>query len=538
MYLVLTAILALNVSKEILNAFVIVNEGLRSTNSNIEEGSGSLYADFEFAYSQNPAKVGENWTSAQEIRSEADALVAHITELQAYLISETEGLSMDEVLRDTTITDVDGNQITYKVLMDLAKVEMKDDMNVPTSILVGSEPNAPLEGEWSAHNLKTMIHAYRDMLLAKVKPADSAHYAAPVRHLLTMPEVVMNHGEENNWEAGLFFDTPLAAAITILSKLKADIRSTEADVVQYLYQEFDTEIIKVNHLEAAIIPESSFLLQGDTFHARVFVAASDTNKQPDMFFGQGMDPMTMAFANGSSQLDVVGGMGYVSIPTNELGEHTWDGYIDYKTDDGRVLKFPYSTTYKVSAPTATVSPTNMNVFYSGVDNPISVSAGGADPDKVSVSVSSGTVSRQGDGWVVKVTGGTSCTVTVTAETPTGEKQTMGSMVFRVKRLPKPILWYAGYNYETDRIPVATVRSNSALGAQLEEDLFKANFSVMSFTTYIDGIGFECNGSTISSQARSVLANVRPGQRVEFGNVKVRYPDNTTGRIAGLSFTVY
>lgn len=537
MYLVLTAILALNVSKEILNAFVVVNEGLRTTNTNIEEGNSSLYTDFQFAYDQNPIKVGENWEKAQKIRTEADALMAHITQLQAYLISETEGLPLDQVLRDSTYTDANGNQVTVQVLMDLGSVQMKDDMNVPTSILVGSEPAKPNDSEWSATRLKQLIHAYRDLLISCVDPSSAVLYAEPVKHLLTMPDVVMNHGEESNWEAGIFYDTPLAASITILSKIKADIRQTEAEIVQYLYQEFDDEIIKVNHLEAAVIPVSSYLLQGDTFRARVFVAASDTNKQPEMFLGQGFDFSTFEFANGSSQLDVNGGMGYINIPTNEIGEHTWEGYINYRTDDGRILQYPYSTTYKVATPTASVSPTNMNVFYRGVDNPVSITAGGVDQDKISVSVDNGTIVRDGNGWAVRVNSGSSCTVSVTAETPDGGRQSMGSMTFRVKSLPPPVFYFAGYNYKDNTISLSDAKNGTAVGVRPEEDLFNAQWTIISYEFYMDGVSIKGTGQSLNSDIRSVLSRVRSGQYISFSSVRAKSPAGEIVSINGINLRV-
>ena len=340
MYLVLTALLALNVSKEILQAFVVVNEGLRSTHMNIRENSNSLYADFEYAYNNDPAKVEENWLKALSIQTAADSLFDHITFIKADLISETEGLSMDEVLYDSSYVDANGVTRTMKVLMSLNKVDNKDNYDVTTNLLVGSAPDNPIDGDGSATQLKQLLHEYRDLLTGFVDPKDVEQYAKPVSQLLTMPETITNHEETMNWEAGVFYHSPLAAVITILSKYQADVRSTEADIVQYLYQEFDTDIIKVNHMEAAIIPFSSYLLQGDTFRARVFIAASDTNKQPEMFFGQGLDPSTYDFTSGSSQLTVDGGMGYVNIPAGEIGEHFWEGYIDYKTDDGRVLRVP------------------------------------------------------------------------------------------------------------------------------------------------------------------------------------------------------
>lgn len=538
MYLVLTALLALNVSKEILQAFVVVNEGLRSTHANMAENTNSLYADFQYAYDNDPAKVGENWNKALLIRAAADSLFDHITEMKAQLIAETEGLPLADVLYDSTCVDANGKECTIKVLMPLSKVLGMDNYDVTTNILVGSDPDNPRDGSGSATELKQFIHNYRDLLMSYVKLDDSLLNASPVYRLLTMPEVVKNYEEEMNWEAGTFYHSPLAAVVTILSKLQADIRSTEADIVQYLYNEFDTHIIKVNHMEAAIIPYSSYLLQGDTFRARVFIAASDTNKQPEMFFGQGLDPTTYTFGNGSSQLDVNGGMGYINIPASEIGEHTWDGYINYKTDDGRVLTYPYTTTYKVAAPSAAISPTKMNVLYKGVDNPIAISAGGVDQDKLHVSINNGTISKVGGEYVAEVMRGTTATITVTAETPDGGTQSMGSMEFRVMDLPPPTFYFAGLTYEDTRISQQDARAAGSVGVKLQNSVFKATFTVVSYDVWVAGQKIPGQGASLSSSIQDALARVRPGERIEFENVRVKYPDNVTRPIGGLSLTVY
>jgi len=144
MYLVLTALLAMNVSKDILNAFVIINEGLQVTNENFMAKNEFTYAQFEKAKANDPAKVAEFYNKAFRAKGLSDEIYLHIEELKKYLIAVTAGNSSIEEVEDDS-------------LFNLRNVDSKDNYDIPTLWLVGSDPHAPKEGEWSALELKSKI---------------------------------------------------------------------------------------------------------------------------------------------------------------------------------------------------------------------------------------------------------------------------------------------------------------------------------------------------------------------------------------------
>lgn len=152
MYLVLTALLAMNVSKDILDAFVIINEGLETTNTNFMQKNEFTYTQFDAAKANDPEKVTKFWSKAQRAKSLSDEIYNHIEELKKYLIAATSGkASIEEVEADS--------------LFELKNVDSKDNYDIPTEKLIGAEPANPKDGEWSAMELKKKIDNFKEEML-------------------------------------------------------------------------------------------------------------------------------------------------------------------------------------------------------------------------------------------------------------------------------------------------------------------------------------------------------------------------------------
>ncbi len=91
MYLVLTALLALNVSKDILEAFLVVNESIETTNTNFSSKNETTLSKFKQQYEMNQAKVGPFWTKAQEAAAISHDIINYIDWVKFALVSESEG---------------------------------------------------------------------------------------------------------------------------------------------------------------------------------------------------------------------------------------------------------------------------------------------------------------------------------------------------------------------------------------------------------------------------------------------------------------
>lgn len=167
LYLVLTAMLALNVSKDILDAFLVVNEATVSTNERFVSKVASTYNRFENQYSLNPGKVGEYWEKAQEVRKRSQELIDYIESVQLEVVARSEKKSKEEVLQryyaHVQLPDfMNPGQMKEKSFLDLSKVEARDKYDEATNYLIGQNKN----GE--AYKLAAKMEEYRQFILSIV----------------------------------------------------------------------------------------------------------------------------------------------------------------------------------------------------------------------------------------------------------------------------------------------------------------------------------------------------------------------------------
>ncbi|MEQ8325381.1 MAG: gliding motility protein GldM [Vicingaceae bacterium] len=530
MYLVLTALLAMNVSKDILDAFIIVNDGLEKTNTNFMDKINVQYANFEKSFSENPAKVKPFYDRAKDVKLRSDELYAHIMQMKANIIAATEGY---ENLQAAIGKDANGNDTTVNIKF----INAKDNYDVLTNILVGSEPESPKDGELTARELKEKMIAYRDALLGYATPGSSLE--ASLNATFNFENLKDASGTVNTWESYNFYHIPLAAALTIMSKLQGDIRNAESDVVKQLYANVDAGSIKFNKIDAAIIPTSNYIIQGDSFKAEVFLAAYDSTKNPKMYFGKNIDSTTWEITSDDRvDMKVVGGKGQMAIKGTSEGEFTYHGIINFHTDDGRDILKPFKTTYTVARPSLVVSADKMNVFYKGVDNPVSISVPGVPADKLSPSISNGSLTRGKDGFIVRVKGGNEAVIRVSADMPAGGKKSMGEMKFRVKSIPNPVPYVAG---ETGSANVKKVilENSSKVFAKMENFDFDLTPIVTGyvFSTTVSGgalVEEKVRGASITGSVKNLISKSKKNSKVYFEKIEVKMPDGSTRELGPVS----
>ncbi len=209
MYLVLTALLALNVSREILSAFLIVNESMETTNEQFSAKVDEVYADFEKQYTINPNKVGEYWDKAQEAKGFSNSMVEYLDDIKAQVISFTEGIPLE--VADT---------------ISLELVQKKDNYDMPTNYLIGNDTK-----KGKADDLLATITEYKQNLIKLVDEDDREGFDLGLK---TDGEYRDADGGKESWQMHHFYHTILAADITIFNKLIAEVYNAETNVVNYL----------------------------------------------------------------------------------------------------------------------------------------------------------------------------------------------------------------------------------------------------------------------------------------------------------------
>ena len=222
MYLVLTALLALNISKEILNGFVKVENGLRQTNQTVQGKARETMLDFEAKYLQDQQKVKPYYDAAQDVEKQADELYDHITQLKANILAVASGQRETVEAGGDLSAFIAQDKLTRRdTVLSIAHFEKKDEYQEITSYLVGGEPSSPKTGAFTATELKEKLEGFRDNLKGvqftdfvgnnfEVSPGLKASFDQTFKY-----EKEMEDGKEVLWEAANFFDVPLAAVIPL-----------------------------------------------------------------------------------------------------------------------------------------------------------------------------------------------------------------------------------------------------------------------------------------------------------------------------------
>lgn len=519
MYLVLTALLALNVSKDILDAFVVVNKGLEKTNFNFTERNENLYAQFDLAKQVDPVRVLPNWAKAQEVKKHSEELSNFIDELQKQLVQQTEGV-------ERNVSDT----------LKMENIKSKDNYDIPTNIMIGDSEDGS-KGE--AGKLRMLLEAYKNRLTDFILPEDRNNVKVDIN--TANPE----HSENNeNWELYNFYHRPLVASLTILSKIKNDVKNAESVVVDYLLKQTDGEALKFDTIAAKVIPQSNYVILGDDYKADLFVAAFSRTKNPDVQVGS-YDFAKKEFLSSPQQVYVENGLGKYTVKTTKEGVVNYSGIIKMKSGKNKELVFPFSSEYIVAKPSIAVSADNMNVVYYNLENPITVSVPGFSSERTSISVSNAAVVSKGNGkYVLKpqVNNG-KAEVTVFATTESGEKRNMGTMTFRIKKVPTPFAKF-GELTESGSMEKNKVQVQTGLIAYYKdfEYLSNVNPKVISFKMFVIGAGkiveeFESTNNLFTKEMGGRLQRVKKGEMVFFEDIYAVGPDGLKVKLPSMSVKV-
>ena len=550
MYLVLTALLALNISKEVLNGFVKVENSLQDTQHTLKGKVAETLTTLEVKYAQNKEKVGPFMDKAREVRGRSDNLVNYITQLKGRCMAKSEGKYDEEEAIDFA-NFIGKDESGMDTTISLAVIQKKDEYQELTAFMVGSEPQSPKYDEndpWSATALRKNLEAYRDYL-KEVKLVDSQGNTRELPQYIKVQlderftfENEIEDGKEVLWEAANFFDVPLAAVMPLMSKMIVDVQDAQEDVLSWLLGGIEAKSYKFTDLKPLVVPESNYILRGDSFRADVLLAAYDATNAPEIYIDgakwDGRDSSLLAYEGLEGLTIGSDGMGKLRIPTRgmSLGEMNFKGLIRYQGPDGNIEPYSfYTPTITVAEPALVVSPTKMNVFYRGVPNPVEVSVPGVPQDKIDVRIDGGhKISKQPDGsYVVEPSSNSSvreANITVSAELPDGSKKTLPAKNFRVKRIPDPVAFWTGKKPTDKGITKAEVLSFAPVAARMEGFDFDVKVRVKSFTLKISKDGafsdLPSGNNRITPDQQEALKRVRRGNVIYLEDILVSMPDGT------------
>ena len=489
MYVVLMAMLALNVSTEVLNGFSLVEESLSRTTANAAKENQVIYDDFAAQLKANPAKVKAWFDKAQAVKRMSDSLYSLAAELKLAIVREADG--------------DDG---------DVKNIVGKEDLEAANQVML-----AP--GRGRGRELYEAINSFRERILSMV--TDPTQQAIIRSNLSTdVPRNIQTMGK--NWQEYMFEDMPVAAAVTLLSKLQSDVRYAEGEVLHTLVSNIDLKDIRVNSLNAFVIPNSQTIVRGDKFSAHIVMAAVDTTQVPEIYIG-------------NRKMDLKDGL-YETV-CSRTGDFTLAGYIEMLNGNGERVRRDFSQKYTVVDPSATVSADLMNMLYAGYSNPISVSVPGVPLNKVTATMTGGTLQPVGPGKYIARPAAIGKDVTITvSSTNTGRVQQMGQFTFRVRKLPDPTAYIAMADehgnptrYKGGNLPKASLMAADGIGAAIDDGILDIGFRVLSFeTVFFDNMGnavpMVSDGDKFSARQKATFRRLARNRRFYISRVTAVGPD--------------
>ncbi len=323
-----------------------------------------------------------------------------------------------------------------------------------------------------------------------------------------------------------FYHTILAADVTILNKLVAEVQNAELDVVQHLRSKIGATDFKIDKVGATVVPKSQYVFMGENYEAEVFVTAMDSKQS--------------FTANIGGLRTSENGVVKVSLPATSPGPKSVTGTVNYKKPDGTLESYPVKFDYIVAPPSLSVSATKMNVFYIGVDNPVSISAGGVSPDQISASITNGTISRNGSEWVVRPASPGKASVSVSAKL--GDRmKSMGAVDYRVKNVPSPEAYIA--NTSGGVVNRDFLLASGAIIPRMPADFeFNLNFVIVSFKFSGTSKGgdindFAGNGNVLTPQMRDFIKRARPREKIMIEDIMAKGPDGKTRKLNSIVLTL-
>lgn len=507
MYLVLTAMLALNVSKDILDAFVVVDETMVKTNENFESKVNQTYAQFAAANEKTPEKTGPFYKKAMEVQAKTKEIVEYITNLKFEMIQHTDGKPLDVVKK-----------------MSLRQVEAKDNFDIPTHFMLGTGEG---RGNGKAKELRDKIEAYKAFLLSLIDDKSKESYDKKLG-LDTKTKAKNAEGASEEWEIHNFFHVVLAADVVILNKLIGEVKNAEFDMLSYLMLSIDANTMKFDLVSAKVIPESKLVFSGSEYMADIIVAATDTRQSIEVFYKMGLDTCNESMIGGMTKLEGPAGVVQLKLPAGGVGEQRFAGLVKLKAADGDKY-YPFKSKFIVTKPMANISADSLRILYEGIDNLISIAAPVA-PEKLRPNFGGCSVNSLGAGrYNVKPPKGVKMvTISVSADMD-GKMQNMGGTPFRVKRVPDPLA-SSGGRYG-GKLSKGELVGLGRIAAGMSPDFpYPLRWVVSSFVVTVksaSGSGekseYTNNGPMFDSRTISLINSSTPGARVMFSDIQCSNP---------------
>lgn len=526
MYLVLIALLALNVSKEIIKAFNLLENSLDKSTTNIVEKNKAVMGAIAKQAGENNATAIAAQKYAKEVSAIADAFVKEM---------EMHKNELEKRTGDKKDPKSGRSQKPEGMLVKGGKAELLqgDNIEVHAHYFVLEKQGEKVQNainDTRKRMLAVIDKAAADPDLGKNERAiafiKTKRKDIEAKVSLVAEAQTNTDGKKQEWYSMFLEHSPLAGVMSILSKVQNDARTLESEILQTFAESISATDYKFDSLKAVVSTASSAVLVGQTYEADIILAAYDSKANMTITAGGGVVP-------------VEAGIGKFKVNCGSPGEFSYNIGITVPGDPKPITG---EGKYNVFAPMAAISADQLNVFYVGLDNPITVSVAGVNPANVVVGASEGSLVKTGAGnykVLIPARKGNESTISVSAKMPDGRVASMGSKKFRIRNVPRPAFRAGTLSFDKP-VPLAALNVQSIATAYLDGFVYEGvKFSVISYTFI--GIGrsgpkkVNVNGASLGP-IKGILSAMRAGEFVMFTDIRAQGPsgavylDNASGTL--------
>lgn len=495
MYLVFIAMLAINYPEEVLDGFDLINEKLQAALENSEKRNRQIYTELDNSYAVAPDKTASAYTMSHGVKSKSDSIFNYIQSLKQDIVRRTDG-------KEGNVLDIQG----------------RDNLDASSVVMLGPAGQGK--------NLKKAIESYKEQIVSLI---DDSTKQELIRNSLSTSVSKKRSIDKKNWEESSFESMPTIASITYLTELQLNIRQAEGEVLNTIIKEIDIADLRMNKIEAYVIPQSNIVMKGGSYDAKIILAAEDTTQNYKVFIDGKELPNS--------------GNGRYTRTATALGRQKVSGFISLMSRDGSEIKRKFEEEFTVIEPMVTIAPLQMDVLYANYANPLSISVPGVVNQNISVSATGGSIKAEGVNWIAtpsKV--GQNMDIHVSVKQDGGRTLSL-KKTFRVRRLPDPVAYIEYADNEGNQkifkrgvLPKAALLNARTLKAAIDDGVLNVPFTVLGFKTFsLDAMGNivpeVSSGANFSDRQLEQVRRLQRGKNFFIVSITVQDKDGSTREIA-------
>ncbi|KAB1156659.1 type IX secretion system motor protein PorM/GldM [Flavobacterium luteum] len=479
MYLVFIAMLALNMSKEVLTAFGLMNEKFEGVNKFSEEYNKSLLATLEQKAEDEPARFKAPLDKANQVQAISKKLYAYIGDLKTEVAKEFE--------RDEKTGKLPYEAMDKGGYIDQTWFKGDGYSSKGTEII------------------STIENYKKDIIAVFGNDVKYQPIINNIKSKFNLDNVKDKDGVSKKYLSYHFESFPAVASIAKLTSMENDVHATEQDIYNALIGNTIAQAASLKNFQAMVILEKNVFFEGETVKGKVVLGKYDANTVPTSFSGPGK---------------IENGQAVISMTAGGVGEKTINGTFSFM-EDGKPVPLKFEGKYVVvpRPNSATISADKMNVVYRGVTNPMTISFAGVSDKDVTASAPGMTKASGTGKYEIRPGSGTELAINVNAKLPDG-KTVSDKKVFRIKSIPAPTGCIGG-DYGSVKGAKSRLEVSQITAKMLDFD-FEVKLRVTAFSLKVTGQATVIvNGDRVNAQCKAALAKAGRGDLIVISDIKTK-----------------